>query len=74
MGPRKNQSFYVLHVISVTRFGEISPLWQNFNSLWLLFEDLFCIGQNLELIGLGIFVGYWANLHCCYWPNIEEII
>ena len=34
--------------ISVTRFGEILPLWQNFESLWLLFEGLFCIGQNFE--------------------------
>ena len=33
---------------TVTRFGEFSPLWQNFKSLWLLFEGLFCIGQNFE--------------------------
>ena len=31
--------------LSVTRFGKISPLWQNFKSLWLFFEGLFCIGQ-----------------------------
>ena len=33
---------------SVTRIGEISPLWQNFKSLWLFFQGLFCIGQNFE--------------------------
>ena len=33
---------------STTRFGEISPLWQNFESLWLLFEGLFRIGLNFE--------------------------
>ena len=38
-----------LHVEgSVTRFGKISPLWQNFNSLWLFFEDLFFVGQSFE--------------------------
>jgi len=33
---------------SVTRFGEISPLWQNLKTLWLFFEGLFYIGQNFE--------------------------
>ena len=41
--------------ISVTRFGEILPLWQNFKSLWLFFEGLFCIGQNIE--------PNWANFN-----------
>ena len=40
--------------ISVTRFGEILPLWQNFKSLWLFFEGLFCIWQTLE--------PNWANV------------
>ena len=40
-----------LHVEgSVTRFGKISPLWQNFNSLWLFFEDLFLLGKVLNPI------------------------
>jgi len=33
-------------ISSVTRFGEISSLWQSFKSLWLFFEGVFCIGQN----------------------------
>ena len=33
---------------NVTRFGEISPLWENFKSLCLFFEGLFCIGQSFE--------------------------
>ena len=32
----------------LTRFGENSPLWQNFKSLLLFFEGLFCYGQNFE--------------------------
>ena len=33
---------------SVTRFGEILPLWQNFKILWH-FKALFSIVQNIEL-------------------------
>ena len=32
----------------VTRFGEISPLWQNFPSLWQISDSLFLIWQNVE--------------------------
>ena len=32
---------------SVTRFGEISPLWQNFTILWQISDSLFCIWQSL---------------------------
>ena len=35
---------------SVTRFGDISPLWQNFKSLWQLWSGLFSVRQNFELI------------------------
>ena len=31
----------------VTRFDEISPLWQNLKSLWQIFEGKFSIWQNL---------------------------
>ena len=58
------EMFHLSSTNSVTRFGEISPLWQNFKSLWLLFEGLICIGQNFE--------PNWANFHFCYWPNTEE--
>ena len=33
-------------VNSVTKFGEISPLWQKLTSLWLIFAGLFLIWQN----------------------------
>ena len=37
------------------RFGEISPLWQNFTRLWLLIEALFCVVQKFE--------PNWANFY-----------
>ena len=30
---------------SVTRFGEISPLWQKFTNLWQIFDGLFFTWQ-----------------------------
>ena len=33
---------------SVTRFGENSPLWQKFTSIWQIFAGLFLIWQNAE--------------------------
>ena len=33
---------------SVTGFGEISPLWQNFKTLWAIFWKVFSIWQTLE--------------------------
>ena len=33
---------------SVTRFGEISPFWQKFTSLWHIFDSLFLIWQNAQ--------------------------
>ena len=38
----------IVFAYSVTRFGEISPLWQNFKSIWLFFQGIFCFGQNFE--------------------------
>ena len=35
---------------SVTRFGVISPLWQNFKTLWQSLEGLFSICQNCKPI------------------------
>ena len=56
----------------MTRFGEISPLWQKFTSLWQIFDSFFLIWQNAEPT-LAILWHYWANFHCCKWPNIEKI-
>ena len=43
---------------SVTRFGEISPLWQNFTSLWQIVDSLFLIWHMLILFGrIGYIIG-----------------
>ena len=47
---------------SVTRFGAISPLWQNFNSLWVFLASLFRFRQNIEPNLGNIFMLFWANL------------
>ena len=49
---------------SVTRFGKISPLWQNFTSLWTNFDGSFLIWQNIKPI-LANLLHCWANFHCC---------
>ena len=55
---------------SVTRYCEISPLWQNFESLWGNFLDgLFRTWQTF--VPTLAFLCYWANFHCCKWPKIE---
>ena len=56
---------------SVTRFGEISPLWQKFTSLWTIFDGLFLNWQNAEPT-LANWKRFWANFHYCKWPNIEK--
>ena len=52
--------FVVSLTSSVTRFGEILPLWLKFSSLWPFLEVLFRIWQNVEHT-LGIFLCFWAN-------------
>ena len=58
---------------SVTRFGEISPLWQNILRLRQNLSGLFSIWQNFEPI-LAKVLFYWSNYHYCKWPNNEKII
>ena len=53
---------------SVTRFGEILPLWYNFKSLEQIFEGLFDICQKYKLT-LAKMLCYWASFHCCRWPH-----
>ena len=57
----------------MTRFGEISPLWQNLKSLWQFFEGKFSIWQHLWPI-LANFVCSWANFNWWKWSNIEKIL
>ena len=56
---------------SVTRCGEISPLWQNIKKFLCLY--LFIIWQNAQPT-LGNLLCFWAHFHCCKWPNIQQII
>ena len=58
---------------SVTRFGEIPPLWQIFKNLWQYILGLFGFGQCFQLT-LAQFECFWANFHLCKWPNIENTI
>ena len=55
---------------SVTRFGEILPLWQKFTSLWQIFDGLFLIWHSAELTMANLW-HYWANFHSYKWPNLE---
>ena len=38
----------MMQTFSVTRFGEIVPIWYNFKSLGQKFEGLFSIWQNVD--------------------------
>ena len=60
-------------VYSVTRFGEISPLWQIIKHLWQYISGLFGFGQSFQLT-LAQFVCHWAHFQCWKWPNIENTI
>ena len=46
---------------SVTRFGEISPLWREIITLWHFRKGLFSVWQHLELT-LAYFRWFWANI------------
>ena len=55
-----HQRHFFLIESRVTRFGEISPLWQNSESLWQFFEWLLNSLPNCEPI--------FANV-LCYWEH-----
>ena len=57
-------SFLLYDRYSVTRFGEIWPLRQNFEGFFLT------IWQNIKPT-LTNLLHYWANFPCYQWPNIE---
>ena len=46
---RAKLNFSVWRVASVTRFGEISPLWQHIKNLSPFHDGLFSIWQNINL-------------------------
>ena len=49
-GPRSRRKDNKRASDSVTRFGEILPLWQKFTSLWQFFDSLFLFWQMLSLL------------------------
>ena len=55
---------------SVTRFGEISPHWQNAKSPWPFLKGSFSSMQIFEPT-LAIYLLLWANFHCWKRPKIE---
>ena len=55
----------------MTRFDEISPLWDKLKCLGKFFEVLFSIWQKLVLT-LVNFVYNWAISHCSKWTNNEN--
>ena len=57
---------------SVTRFGKISPLWQNFKTLWESLEGLFSIWHNCKPTYFGKHLFKVANFHCCKRSKIEK--
>ena len=57
----------------MTRFGEIPPLWQNFNTLRQFIEGLVSVVQKFEPT-LANLLYYLPNFHCSKCPNIIQII
>ena len=55
----------------VTRFGKISPIWQNLQSLGQFFEGLFIIWEHFGPT-LANIVCNWASFHWRKWPNVEK--
>ena len=56
---------------SVTKFGEISQLFQKPRSFYKG-GGLFSVWQNFEPT-LANLLCYWANFHYCKRPNTEEL-
>ena len=55
---------------SVTRFGEISPLWQNFKILWQFLWGSFRIWKNEPTLANA----FKANFFSCKWSNCIKMI
>ena len=52
---------------SVTRCGNILPLWWHFGSLWQSVAGLFSFGKKL-----ANFWYFWANFHCFEWAKMGK--
>ena len=58
---------------SVTRFGEISPFWKKYLTVFGNFSKvLFRIWNYFERAWAKNC--HRAKFHCCKWPNIEKLI
>ena len=57
-------------VTSVTRFGDISPLWHDVKTLWQFWMCSISICQNFELILANLLCDY-AYFHWCKEKNIK---
>ena len=66
---RKIRVRWLLSHWGVTRFGDVSSLWQYKSStnFWRFLSHLpKCWAY------FGIFWHSWTNFHCCKWPNIKN--
>ena len=66
-------------VRSVTRFDEISPLWQHWKNLWQCFEGLLSIWQNFEPTLANLLCYFlvlngqnWTD-HLAIWSHFNEV-
>ena len=50
-----------LLISSVTRYGEISPLWQNFERLWRIKSVYLVFGKSFRLISNAIGQIFFAS-------------
>ena len=65
--------FAVGGLVSVTRSGENSPLWQNISSLWQFFDGLISIWQYCEPTLVPVLC-CWAIIRFCKGTKMERII
>ena len=59
-------------LLSVTRFGKISPLWHKLTFLWQCSEGLFSTWQKLVLTSVN-FVYNWAISNGSKWTNNKTL-
>ena len=59
--------------VSVTRFGEFPPLWQNLTSLWQFCKISFCAWHHMGHT-LAYTLCYWVNFLFFKWPKNKQII
>ena len=69
--PSKASTTTSSYTSSVTRYAEISPLWQNLKSFLQFFESLFCIWHTFNPIWTNL-VCYCADFHLCKWAKNEK--